>query len=130
MLWSGSYVLRPKHPYPVQHIRMPKAVTEEDVMTSIFDAEGPKTLKSIVGKLLPFGSACAEHVVLCANLDPFLKLPILKDSANIDEEKENLRGSDILQQLMKEIRNLEAWFRNCTERPPPGFILLKGKSLP
>ena len=126
-----SYFLMPKKPYPVQHIRMPKAVTETDVVECFFKSDASRSLKTIVTELLPFGSACAEHVLLSAELNPAELFPSTSQESVEDTEKAQqlFRDSPLLKALTVEIKNLEQWFHNCSDNPPRGFILTKGNLL-
>jgi len=121
-----DYSLKARQLYPVQHIRMSKAVAESEVVECLFRTNERRSLKKIVTELLPFGSACAEHVVLSAGLTPSDLFP--SDEKAEEQQKEAFRSSQMLQDLMREIRNLESWFNKCWSNPPQGLILTKERS--
>lgn len=78
-------------------------------------------LLGILSQVLPYGSACAEHVLLSAGIKPTEKLT---EEIKIDSNKLSLLCSD----LIVKIHELESWFQSCSQQPPEGFILLKGTS--
>lgn len=121
-----SYALLPKLPYPVQHIRMSKPISEIEIVECFFRTSQQRSLKSIVVELLPFGSACAEHIIRNAELDPSDVFPSKEEEMNDPEAlKEAFRKGSLLKILLKEIKKLESWFHDCNSNPPKGYILTK-----
>eukprot|EP00955_Chlamydomonas_euryale_P065234 359188-Chlamydomonas_euryale.AAC.1 len=66
----------------------------------------------MLASLLPYGPAIAEHVALCARMDPNAKLS--PDGGG--------DGDGMLLALLPAIRQLEAWFLGLESGPPPGYI--------
>ena len=102
---------------------MPTPVTEPEFVESFFRISEPRSLKNIITQLLPFGTACAEHVILSAGLDPKQRFPYT-DGTTIDRDE--LMEDPKMQCLLKEIKGIEQWFHNCHANSSTGFILLAG----
>ncbi len=106
-----------RHPYPMHAIRLRAPIPLVDLQAALAAAasDGNATLKTVVGGLLPYGPAIAEHVVVSSGLAAGRKLA------------EGPLGEGEVAQLFGGLQALEAWFAGLEDHAPEGIILLAGR---